>query len=145
MNSLWPIVIGGVLPAIFWGIAAIFQKQSAMYATGSAVYLIVFGAACALAGLVAALIWRPAPWSIEGLGFAATAGACFALGTGLISFALFAYGVPVSKLAPIWSCNVLVTLAIGALYLGEASEINTLKLAAGTLLILSGALLVNSA
>ncbi|MBB4572752.1 EamA family transporter [Rhizobium lentis] len=145
MNSLWPIVIGGILPAIFWGIAAIFQKQSAMSATGSAVYLIVFGAACALAGLVAALIWRPAPWSIEGLGFAATAGACFALGTGLISFALFAYGVPVSKLAPIWSCNVLVTLAIGALYLGEASEINTLKLAAGTLLILSGALLVNSA
>ncbi|MDF0697335.1 EamA family transporter [Rhizobium sp. MC63] len=145
MNSLWPIVIGGILPAIFWGITAIFQKQSAMSATGSAVYLIAFGAACALAGLVAALIWRPAPWSIEGLGFAATAGACFALGTGLISFALFAYGVPVSKLAPIWSCNVLVTLAIGALYLGEASEINTLKLAAGTLLILSGALLVNSA
>ncbi|ANM04556.1 hypothetical protein AMC78_CH02469 [Rhizobium phaseoli] len=76
---------------------------------------------------------------------AATAGTCFALGTGLISFALFAYGVPVSKLAPIWSCNVLVTLAIGALYLGEASEINTGKLAAGTLLILSGALLVSSA
>ncbi|ANL47138.1 DMT superfamily inner membrane transporter protein [Rhizobium phaseoli] len=145
MNSLWPIIVGGVLPAIFWGITAIFQKQSATAATGSAVYLIAFGTACAIAGLIAALVWRPAPWSLEGLGFAATAGACFALGTGLISFALFAYGVPVSKLAPIWSCNVLVTLAIGALYLGEASELNTIKLAAGTLLILSGALLVSSA
>ncbi|MBX4992443.1 putative membrane protein [Rhizobium binae] len=144
MNSLWPIIVGGVLPAIFWGITAIFQKQSAT-ATGSAVYLIAFGTACAFTGLIAALVWRPAPWSIEGLGFAATAGACFALGTGLISFALFAYGVPVSRLAPIWSCNVLVTLAIGALCLGEASEINTVKLAAGTLLILLGALLVSSA
>lgn len=61
MNSLWPIVIGGILPAIFWGITAIFQKQSATAATGSAVYLIAFGAACALAGVIAALIWRPAP------------------------------------------------------------------------------------
>lgn len=61
MNSLWPIVIGGILPALFWGITAIFQKQSATAATGSAIYLIAFGAACALAGLIAALIWRPAP------------------------------------------------------------------------------------
>ncbi|ARO24441.1 hypothetical protein CO659_19180 [Rhizobium sp. S9] len=145
MNSLWPILIGGILPAVFWGITAIFQKQSAAAATGSAVYLIAFGAACALAGLIAALIWRPVAWTAQGLGFAATAGACFALGTGLISFALFAYGVPVSKLAPIWSCNVLVTLAIGALFLGEASDLNMVKLSAGTLLILSGALLVSSA
>lgn len=145
MNSLWPIVIGGILPAIFWGITAIFQKQSATSATGSAVYLIAFGAACALAGLIAALIWRPAPWTAAGLGFAATAGACFAFGTGLISFALFAYGVPVSKLAPIWSCNVLVTLAIAALLLGEASDFDVVRLVAGTLLIISGAMLVSSA
>ncbi|WP_064682382.1 EamA family transporter [Rhizobium bangladeshense] len=145
MNSIWPIIVGGVLPAIFWGITAIFQKQSAVAATGSAIYLIAFGTACALAGLIAALTGRPAPWTAEGLGFAATAGACFAVGTGLISFALFTYGVPVSKLAPIWSCNVLVTLAIGALFLGEAAEVDTLKLVAGTLLILSGALLVSSA
>ncbi len=144
MNSLWPIVIGGILPAIFWGITAIFQKQSAT-ATGSAVYLIAFGAACALAGVIAALIWRPAPWTAEGLGFAGTSGACFAVGTGLISFTLFTYRVPVSKLAPIWSCNVLVTLAIGAVFLGEASDLNMVKLAAGTLLIISGALLVSSA
>ncbi|SCB56354.1 EamA-like transporter family protein [Rhizobium aethiopicum] len=145
MHSSWPIVIGGILPAIFWGITAIFQKQSGMAATGSAVYLIAFGAACAVVGLIAALIWRPQPWTVEGFGFVATAGACFALGTGLISFALIAYGVPVSKLAPIWSCNVLVTLAIAAVYLGEASELNMVKLAIGTLLILSGALLVSSA
>ncbi|MBX5225759.1 hypothetical protein HJC06_04860 [Rhizobium sp. NLR9b] len=59
-------------------------------------------------------------------------------------FTLFAYGVPVSKLAPIWSC-VLVTLAIGAVFLGEASELNMARFAAGTVFILSGALLVSSA
>jgi uncharacterized membrane protein len=82
---------------------------------------------------------------MEGLGFAAIAGACFALGTGLISYALFSYGVPVSKLAPIWSCNVLVTLAVGALFLGEASQVDVLKLSAGTILIIGGAILVSNA
>lgn len=145
MNSLWPLFVGGILPAILWGITAIFQKQSATAGAGSAVYLIAFGAACALAGLIAALIWRPAPWTAEGLGFATTAGACFALGTGLISYALFSYGVPVSKLAPIWSCNVLITLAIGAFFLGESSQVDVLKLSAGTILIIGGAILVSNA
>jgi hypothetical protein len=40
---------------------------------------------------------------------------------------------------------VLVTLAIGATFLGEASDLNMVKLTAGTLLIISGALLVSSA
>ncbi|WP_259668339.1 MULTISPECIES: hypothetical protein [Rhizobium] len=40
---------------------------------------------------------------------------------------------------------MLVTLAIGAVFLGEASELNMARLAAGTLFILLGALLVRSA
>ena len=145
MNSLWPIVIGGILPAIFWGITAIFQKQSATAATGSAIYLIAFGLTLAVTGAIAAFLWRPAPWTAEGLGLAVIAGACFALGTGLISYALFTYGIPVSKLAPIWSCNVLVTLAVGALFLGESSQVDVLKLSAGTILIIGGAILVSNA
>ena len=40
---------------------------------------------------------------------------------------------------------MLVTLAIGAAFLGEAAELDIVRLVAGTLLILSGALLVSSA
>lgn len=40
---------------------------------------------------------------------------------------------------------MIVTLAIGAVFLGEASELDIMKLVAGTLLIISGALLVSSA
>jgi uncharacterized membrane protein len=145
MNAAWPILVGGVFPAILWGVTAIFQKQTAVASTGSAVYLIAFGTTCAVTGLIAAILWRPAPWTPEGLALAAIAGGCFAVATGLISFALFAYGVPVSKLAPIWSCNVLVTLAIGALFLGEAAEVDIVRLAAGTILIIAGALLVSNA
>jgi uncharacterized membrane protein len=48
-------------------------------------------------------------------------------------------------LAPIWSCNVLVTLAIGAIVLGEAAEVDLVKLVAGALLIVGGAVLVGKA
>ncbi|TCS09096.1 EamA family transporter [Rhizobium sp. BK418] len=145
MNAFWPLFVGGVAPAIFWGITAIFQKQSAVAGAGSSAYLITFGLTLAIAGAIAALLWRPAPWTPDGIGFAALAGICFALGTGLISYALFSYGVPVSKLAPIWSCNVLVTLAVGAVFLGEASQVDLLKLSVGTLLIIGGAILVSNA
>lgn len=145
MTAFWPLFVGGVAPAILWGITAIFQKQSAVSGAGSSAYLIAFGLTLAVAGGISAQIWRPAPWTAEGIGFAAIAGLCFALGTGLISFALFSYGAPVSKLAPIWSCNVLVTLAVGAVFLGEAAEVDLMKLSAGTLLIISGAILVSNA
>lgn len=145
MNAFWPLFVGGVAPAILWGITAIFQKQSATAGAGSSAYLITFGLTLVLTGTIAAFLWRPAPWTVEGIGSAALAGICFALGTGLISYALFSYGVPVSKLAPIWSCNVLVTLAVGAIFLGEASQVDLLKLSLGTLLIIGGAILVSNA
>jgi len=145
MNAFWPLFIGGVAPAVFWGITAIFQKQSATAGAGSSAYLITFGLTLAITGAIAAVTWRPAPWTPDGIGFALLAGICFALGTGLISYALFTYGVPVSKLAPIWSCNVLVTLAVGAIFLGEASQVDLWKLSAGTLLIIGGAILVSNA
>jgi len=84
-------------------------------------------------------------WSKPGAGYAVLAGLTFAIGAGLISFALWRYGAPISKLAPILSCNVLVTVAIGALFLGEAAKLNMTQLGLGTLLILGGAILVSDA
>ncbi len=78
------------------------------------------------------------------MAFAATAGLCFGAATGLINYTLSTYFTPISKLAPIWSCNVLVTLAIGALFLRESAEVNLLKLVTGALLIAAGAVLVGA-
>ncbi len=144
MKSAWPLIVGGYFPAFLWGVTAIFQKQSAQSATGPAIYLIAFGFASAIVGMVWALAWRPSPWTGAGIGFAILAGLCFGSATALINYALSTYGVPVLKLAPIWSCNVLVTLAIGATLLAEASELNLLKLAAGGLLIVGGAVVVST-
>ena len=60
MTGFWPLFVGGVVPAILWGITAIFQKQSAVSGVGSSAYLIAFGLTLAVAGGISALIW-PAP------------------------------------------------------------------------------------
>jgi uncharacterized membrane protein len=145
MKTAWPLLIGGYIPAFLWGITAIFQKQSAQAATGPALYLMTFGVASAIVGMVWTLAWQPNPWTGQGLAFAAAAGFCFGTATALINYALFTYAAPVSKLAPIWSCNVLVTLAIGAVFLGEASEVNLVRLMIGALLIVGGAVMVSAA
>ena len=145
MSTALVVFVGGLLPAVFWGVTAVFQKLSAQHATGPASYLIVFGLTLALAGFLAKLIGQGSSWTGPGLGYAAVAGLTFALATGLITFALWHYQVPLSKLAPIWSCNVLVTVAISAALLGEAGQLNIMQLAFGTILIVSGAILVTCA
>lgn len=141
MGWMVPLLLGGGLPAVLWGVTAIFQKQSAASATGPAFFLITFGAMSVLL----ACVWRPAPWTGPGIAYALAAGACFAAATALINFTLYAYGTPVSKLAPIWSCNVLITLAIGVIVLREGADINLTKLILGTLFIVAGATLVSTA
>ena len=54
MTAFWPLFVGGVVPAILWGITAIFQKQSAVSGVGSSAYLIAFGLTLAVAGGISA-------------------------------------------------------------------------------------------
>lgn len=139
------IVIGGVLPAICWGVTAIFQKLSAQEGTPPGQYLLVFGLVIGLGGLIASLLQKGAVWSASGIGYAALAGFTFSAGTGLISFALWRYGTPISKIAPILSANVLVTVAIGLLVLNEIQDVRVAHLLAGMAAILVGAYLVSNA
>jgi uncharacterized membrane protein len=64
---------------------------------------------------------------------------------GLISFTLLRFGSPISKLAPILGCNVLITVVLGAFLLGEADSLNVWKLVGGTMVVLAGLTLVTTA
>ncbi|MGP1396739.1 MAG: hypothetical protein ACTS3R_14625 [Inquilinaceae bacterium] len=145
MEKYFPLVIGGVLPAFFWGITAVLQKLSATGGLGPGRYLTLFGAVIAVAGLVYAQATREPGWAGAGSTFAIAAGITFALGTGMLSFALWRYGVPISRVTPILGANVLVPVAIGLLFLGEGGQADPARLVGGTVLVIAGVGLVTTA
>jgi uncharacterized membrane protein len=145
MSPSLVLLMGGVAPALLWGVTGIFQKQSAAAGLDPFRYMLVLGLVVAAAGGVGALAFRGGPWPAMGVGHAALAGLGYSAATALMSLALWRYGVPVSKIAPILSCNVLVTVLVGAFFLGEGATLSLGKLLVGTLLIVAGAILVSVA
>jgi drug/metabolite transporter (DMT)-like permease len=119
------LLIGGVLPACLWAITAILQKLSAQHGLGPGPFLVAFGAMVLAAGLVlSALLRGTGKVSWPGLRYALAAGLTYGIATGLISYAPLRFGVPISKLAPILGCNVLVIALIGVFVLGEGADLD---------------------
>ncbi|MBZ5762107.1 hypothetical protein LAV84_22955 [Rhizobium sp. VS19-DR104.2] len=142
MANIIPIIVGGAIPAFLWGMTSILQRQSSMSGASPSVYLAIFGLSIFAAGL-ASLAFQPRQ-SVPSLGaitYAIMAGAGFAAGTGLVGMALWKYNFPISRLAPILSTNVLVTVAVGLL-LGDVENVNSVRLLIGTALIIAGVVFV---
>jgi transporter family protein len=150
-KSTLALLIGGVVPACLWGIAAIFQKMSAQHDLAPGPFLAAFGITITLSGVVFAVVqrgsaglsWSGASWT--GVRYALAAGLFYAVAAGLISFTLLRFGSPISRLAPILGCNVLITVLLGAFLLGESANLNVWKLVGGTIVVLAGLTLVTAA
>ena len=140
------LLIGGVLPACLWAITAILQKLSTQHNLGPGPFLMAFGAMVLATGLALSILPRgTGEWSWIGLRYALVSGLAYAIATGLISYALLSFGVPISKLAPVLGCNVLITVLLGVFLLGEGASLNIWKAVGGTVAVMLGLALVISA
>jgi drug/metabolite transporter (DMT)-like permease len=150
-NNLMPtpylaLLIGGVLPACLWAITAMLQKLSTQHNLGPGPFLVAFGAMILATGLALSVLQRGAgEWSWIGLRYALASGLAYAIATGLISYALLSFGVPISKLAPVLGCNILITVLLGVFLLGEGASLNLWKAVGGTATVMLGLALVTSA
>lgn len=149
-TSTLALLIGGGVPACLWGIAAVFQKMSTQHGLSPGPFLVAFGAAIMVSGVVFAVAQRgvaspDSNVSWAGLRYALAAGLFYAVAAGLISYVLLRFGSPISKLAPILGCNVLITVLLSAFLLGEAETLSPWKLVGGTLVVLAGLGLVTTA
>jgi glucose uptake protein GlcU len=146
MESRWiPLIIGGFLPALFYGLAGVLQKASARAGGSAPLYLIGFGLATCLTGLVYRQVAGDSTFSAKAALWALLAGTLFAAGAGLISSAIIRYDASISQLSPLYNMNILVTVALGVLIFAEWNAISTPRLLAGTIVILFGGWLVSSA
>ncbi len=69
-------------------------------------------------------------------------GVSWALGAGLVAVAIAKYGMPISKLVPIYNTNTLITVLIGFVVFLEWRDVNPAKLLIGAALVLVGTTLV---
>lgn len=136
------LLIGGVLPAIIFGISGLFQKWGSSQGLGLGGYVVSVGLGCLTVG---AILWFTT--GEQNLTFrtgtpAFLLGFFWAMGVTAISFALSHYGAPLSKITPLYNMNTLVTV-IGALILfAEWKDVHLVKLTIGTLLILTGSVVI---
>jgi drug/metabolite transporter (DMT)-like permease len=140
-----PLIVGGLIPALLYGFAGVFQKWSAREGGSVATYLIGFGLATVVVGVASRFFLSEAPGSSASLGLALLGGLAFAIGAGLISLALIRFDAPISQLSPLYNMNLLVTIALGLLFFSEFKDVQAPRLILGALLVLAGGWIVSSA
>lgn len=144
-TRLVSILLGGALPAVFLGFMGIFQKLSASGGVSISGYLILFGLATVISGIIANFIFPGSFGSFRPLAYAFITGVGFSIATSLINFVLIRYRAPISLLSPVINTNALITVLVGLLVLKEIQNVEVSRLLIGSALILIGVIFVSNA
>jgi transporter family protein len=146
MSSQWiGLVVGGLLPALFYGVSSLFAKTSSNAGMSVGGHLFFIGIAISLTGL---LYNRWLPGHIPSLAAVISSslqGLLWALGTGCVVLGLLKYQVPLAKLVPLYNMNTLVTVGIALVIFAEWRETNPGQLFLGAGFIILGGILVSRA
>lgn len=143
-NATLALLIGGLLPAVLFGLSGAVQKLSAGAGVGTGPYLIVVGGVVVLVGLVVTAVERDTTLTPAGGGYAALFGLLWAAGIACIAVALGRYGGRISQLVPLYNTNTLVAVVVGLVALGEWQTVQPGRLLLATGLIIGGGVLAAS-
>ncbi len=139
------LVIGGVLPAIAFGLSGVFSKASTQAGIGLGPYLMTVGAAVFVCGLCLLTVTPDRTITLRAATPAFLTGFLWALGAAGVAMALSRYGIPLGKIVPLYNTNTLVAVLVGLWVFAEWKQVQPLRLLAGSLLIVAGSVLVAKA
>ncbi len=145
MTNATNLLIGGLVPALAFGVGAIFQKHSNDIGIGQSNYLLYFSGGMLLASLIAYFVFPDNPSSVKAGLFAAGHGVLFGAGFVFLAIGLTIYQEPVSKLVPLANMSTLVAVLLGLVIFGEYAKLNITALLSGSVLIVLGGILVGRA
>lgn len=131
-------IVGGILPAVILGVFSILQKMSTKNGISPGMFLMVVGVAIVGVGLVYSVVAKEYSISAVSGGYAFLTGIAWAVATGAIAVALSKYGMPISKLVPIFNMNTLVAVCLGLVLFAEWRQVNAPKLFIASILIVLG-------
>lgn len=135
------IIVGGLIPAVCYGIAGVLAKISTDAGMPVGSHLVFIGLAASAIGGVFNLILPGKVPSITPIISSSILGAVWAFGTGCIALGLIRYQAPVSKLTPLYNMNSLVGVVLALIIFAEWRSVNIGNLVMGTLLICLGGIL----
>jgi len=138
------ILVGGIIPALLFGISGICQKLSNQHGISTGAYVVSVGLGVVLVGVALCLFNTSQAANMKSIIPAVIMGLCWGVGVLLVSMAISRYDTKLSILAPLYNMNTLVTV-IGALIIfSEWKDVNVVKLIIGALLIVAGGVLVST-
>lgn len=137
-----PLVLGGVIPMILYGLTA-FPVKFLNGKLHTSYYMIFTGLGMLMIGVLAWFILKPETKPLLPNVILATVNGLFLGTAGLCVFlALMHPKATLAQLAPIYNINTLIAVLIGILFFAEWEQIVVWKTLLGTVLILAGAWLV---
>ncbi|MFT5906419.1 MAG: hypothetical protein ACI9E1_002027 [Cryomorphaceae bacterium] len=138
------IVVGGLVPALLFGIAGICQKLSNQHGISTGAYVLSVGIGVVLVGITLCLWNTSQTANVKSIIPAIVMGLAWGSGSVLVAIAITNYKTPLSVLAPLYNMNTLVAV-VGALFIfSEWRDVNVIRLVMGSLLIIGGGVLVSS-
>lgn len=138
------LLIGGLIPAILFGISGVLQKVSKNQEVSLGAHLVAIGIGVVIVGVAICLYTPEQNYSIKRLIPSSLIGFCWGVGMTMVAFAINKYNAPLSQLTPLYNMNTIVTVLIALIAFAEWKEVNLVKLSIGTLLIVGGGILVSS-
>ena len=138
------IVVGGLIPALLFGVSGICQKLSNQHGISTGAYVLSVGLGVVLVGVVLCFFNGSQTASVRSVLPAVVMGLCWGAGVVLVAIAINDYKATLSVLAPLYNMNTLVTV-VGALFIfSEWKDVNVVRLVIGAVLIIGGGVLVSS-
>jgi len=141
------LIIGGVIPAILYGVFPIFMKFSGTHQLSVSMGIVMVGLSTALVGAFSIPFLEGGLGTLTGKGIAFGALGGLAWGTGalLVSIAILRYGIPVAQITPMFNMNTLVAMLLGLWIFAEWKTAQVMPLLIGALLITVGGIVISRA
>lgn len=136
------LIVGGLIPALLYGITGIFSKSAMQIGIGLAPYLIIIGVTIAVTGLVFGFFQSDWTVSTQSALHSIGLGATWGFGTGLVAIGLSTYGVPLGKLVPLYNMNTLIAVLLALWIFAEWQSVKVPQLLIGSVLIVIGGTMV---
>lgn len=138
------LIIGGVLPAILFGISGFVQKISANQNITTGAHLVAIGVGVVIVGLVVCLCGGGEVFTIKKVVPSLVIGAAWGCGMLLVTIALMKYNASLAAITPLYNMNTLITVIVALVFFAEWKDANIPKLLIGTVLITVGGIFVST-